>query len=51
MQEFDFSEADQAFENVASEAGIESIIFGPDIDRGFVQNSVEHETAPAFSKL
>jgi L-iditol 2-dehydrogenase len=41
--EFAFSDAEQAFENVANRVGIKSLIYGPGIDRSFIEGCTEHQ--------
>ncbi|XPS72387.1 hypothetical protein M3J09_004552 [Ascochyta lentis] len=49
--EFAFEEAEKAFENVASRAGIKSVIYGPGVDRTAAGSSAEPRQASANSRL
>jgi L-iditol 2-dehydrogenase len=50
--EFAFSDAEQAFVNVANRVGIKSLIYGPGIDRAFADSCVEQPRhASDLSKL
>jgi L-iditol 2-dehydrogenase len=44
--EFAFTEAEQAFENVAGRNGIKSVIYGPGIDRMIAEGSVKQDSTP-----
>lgn len=49
--EYAFTEAEKAFENVASKAGIKSVIYGPGIDREIAECSGEMMFTPANARL
>lgn len=49
--EFAFEQAEEAFENVASKAGIKSVIYGPGVDRALVGGSTEQRRASVTSRL
>ena len=49
--EYAFEDAERAFENVASRAGIKSIIYGPDVDRTLATSCYEQAEVTAASRL
>lgn len=49
--EYAFEDAERAFENVASRAGIKSIIYGPDVDRTLATSCHEQAEVTAASRL
>ena len=49
--EFAFSEAEQAFQNVASRVGIKSIIYGPGVDRSFAERAIPEGDDSGMPKL
>lgn len=49
--EYAFSEAEQAFHNVAGKFGIKTVIFGPGIDRAMAGSSGEHFSESATPRL
>jgi L-iditol 2-dehydrogenase len=49
--EFAFTEAEQAFENVARKTGIKSIIYGPGIDRAIADSNLRFKLGPTNPRL
>jgi L-iditol 2-dehydrogenase len=49
--EFSFSEAEEAFKNVAKKIGIKTVIYGPGVDRMLVDGCEDKSVTPCISKL
>lgn len=49
--EYAFEDAEKAFVNVASKAGIKSIIYGPNVERSLTRSSIEQKQATSASRL